>query len=208
MLKTITLYSAILALLSSNGADNIAGKNIPGTGEKAASAIPTFSQSFDLFKDVCFRPLPFSEDFFDAIEATNIEWRKLRKDRESKLGKGDSWSAKEGRVDYQFLSSNEFSVTDPACDFEFTVGQNFDHELARQEISTFLILDSKNTSDKDALEACWQGILDDGRHIRFRLMSGFEQNGESKARLSIGYIKKFPLNLENRLRRNGQLECQ
>ncbi len=167
-----------------------------------------FEQSFNLFKDICIKPLPFSEDFFDAINASSIKWKKNRKSRDSKLGKGDSYSAVEGLLRYQFLPNNAFSVTDPACDFEFTVSDDFDHELARQEISTYLILESKNTSNKDAKEACWQGVLDDGRHIRFRLTSGFEKLGQNKARLSIGYIKKFPLNLENELRRSGAMRCR
>lgn len=198
MIKKISSYVVLLTLIVS-----------PLGAEEIKPYTPSsFSQSFNLFKDICIKPLPFSEDFFEAIEATNINWRKLRKERDSKLGKGDSWSAKEGRIDYQFLPVSEFSVTDPACDFIFAVSDTFDHELARQEISTFLILESKNISDKDALQACWQGELDDGRNIRFRLLSGFEESGVQKARLSIGYIKKFPLNLENQLRRTGQLRCQ
>lgn len=167
-----------------------------------------FDQSFSLFKDICIKPLPFSEDFFDAINASNVQWKKNRKSRDSTLGKGDSYSAEEGLLSYQFLPNSAFSVTDPACDFEFTVSDDFDHELARQEISTYLILDSKNISNKDAREACWQGELDDGRNIRFRLKSGFEKLGQNKVKLSIGYIKKFPLNLENKLRRSGALRCK
>lgn len=197
MIKKIIFSSLMVALLSS-----------PIQANEDESVQLTFSQSFSLFKDICIKPLPFSEDFFDAINASSVKWKKNRKTRSSNLGKGDSYSADEGLLSYQFLPNSAFSVTDPACDFEFTVADNFDHDLARQEISTYLILESKNTSNKDALEACWQGELDDGRNIRFRLSSGFESDGQNKARLSIGYIKKFPLNLENRLRRTGQLECR
>lgn len=197
MIQKIIFSSLMVALIS-----------LPIQANEDAHAQISFENSFSLFKDICIKPLPFSEDFFDAIEASNIEWKKNRKSRGSKLGKGDSYSAVEGLLSYQFLPNSVFSVTDPACDFEFTVTDDFDHELARQEISTYLILDSKNTSNKDAREACWQGELDDGRNIRFRLTSGFQEMGQNKARLSIGYIKKFPLNLENKLRRSGALRCK
>lgn len=197
MIKKIIFSSVMVALLSS-----------PIQANEDELVKLTFSQSFSLFKDICIKPLPFSEDFFSALDVTNINWKKLRKERDRKLGKGDSWAADEGRIDYQFLPSSEFSVTDPACDFEFPVSESFDHELARQEISTFLILDSKNTSRNDKLQACWQGVMDDGRNIRFHLTSEIEGSTIKKAKLSIGYIKKFPLNLENKLRRSGKLDCK
>lgn len=197
MIQKIIFSSLMVALLTS-----------PIKAHEEVQVPMDFESSFSLFKDICIKPLPFSEDFFDAINASSIKWKKNRKERGSRLGKGDSYSADEGLLSYQFLPNSAFSVTDPACDFEFTVADDFDHELARQEISTYLILESKNTSNKDAREACWQGELDDGRNIRFRLSSGFESDGQNKARLSIGYIKKFPLNLENKLRRSGALRCK
>lgn len=165
-----------------------------------------FGDAFALFKNVCFRPLPDSESFFTAMDASGIAWTKERKLRNSKLGRGDSWRASEGKISYQYLAASVFSVTDPACEYEFDVGDDFDHQLAIQEISTFLILKSKNTSDKDATEACWQGELDDGRHVRFKLASQFSNT--PKAKLTVGFIKKFPIDLEARLRRTGKLSCK
>lgn len=165
-----------------------------------------FGDAFALFKNVCFKPLPDSESFFTAMDASGIKWIKDRKMRDSKLGRGDSWSALEGKISYQYLPATEFSVTDPACEYQFDVGDDFDHQLAIQEISTFLILKSKNTSNKDATETCWQGELDDGRHVRLKLASQFSNT--PKARLSVGFIKKFPIDLEARLRRTGKLNCK
>ncbi len=168
----------------------------------------SFEDSFNLFKDICFKTLPYSEDFFEALDASNIAWQKIRKERGSTLGKGDSYKADEGLLSYQFLPSTKFSVTDPVCGFEFPVNDDFDHKLAVQEISTFLILKSKNISNKYAKKACWQGVLDDGRNIRFRLSSSTRNIGDPTVNLSVGYIKKFPPNLENQLRRNGSLRCK
>jgi len=197
MNRQFIFYGLVTALLSAQVNAN----------EKIQTQM-SFEDSFDLFKDICIKPLPYSEDFFEALDVSNIAWQKNRKERGSKLGKGDSYSADEGLLSYQFLPNSAFSVTDPKCDFEFNVNDSFDHELARQEISTFLILKSKNTSNKNARKACWQGELDDGRRIRLILSSSFHINGVDKARLSVGFIRKMPINLEDRLRKTGQLRCK
>ncbi len=166
----------------------------------------SFERSFETFKDICFKPLPDSESFFAAMDASGIDWKKNRKERDSKLGRGDSWSADQGIIRYQYLPSSTFSVVDPACEFEFAVDDEFDHQLARQEISTFLLLKSKNTSDKYGTKSCWQGEIEDGRNIRFTLKSQFSDS--PRVSLSIGFIKKLPVDLEVRLKRSGQLNCK